>query len=189
MLQRPVTTDMLAMDTPISVSLAPLAPGANAWSVTDAHLPTPWTGEVTLDNALPDHPRPRSKRNRWLNLNGLWQFAGASEGEAPPFGAYLGEEILVLYPTESTLSGIDRHEEHMWYHLMIEVPRSWHAGDNWMLLYFGAVDYEATLWVNGQRETKHTGSYGRFSTNITAALARSRLQEIIVSVTERTDAT
>lgn len=188
-LQRPVTAGVLAVTTPLPASSAPPAPGANAWPVTDAHLPTPWTGEVTPDNALPEYPRPQLERDRWLNLNGLWQFAGASEGEAPPFGADLGEEILVPYPTESKLSGIGRHEDHMWYRRTMQVPTSWRAGDQRVLLHFGAVDYEATVWVNGQRVAKHIGGYGRFSADVTDALTRSGPQEIVVGVTDRTDAT
>ncbi|GAA1739740.1 glycoside hydrolase family 2 [Isoptericola hypogeus] len=157
--------------------------------MTGAHLPTPWTDEVTPDNALPEYPRPQLERDRWLNLNGLWQFAGAAEGEAPPFGEDLAEEILVPYPTESELSGIDRHEDHMWYRRTIEVPKSWRTSGQRVLLHFGAVDYEATVWVNGREVAQHTGGYGRFSADVTDALSRRGPQEVMVGVTDRTDAT
>ena len=80
---------LLTMSAPLPASSTP---DANAWPLTDAHLPTPWTAEVTPDNALPEYPRPQLVRDRWLNLNGLWQFAGASEGEDPPFG--VGKSVV-----------------------------------------------------------------------------------------------
>lgn len=159
------------------------------WPVTDAHLPTPWTEHVTPDNALPEYPRPQLVRDRWENLNGLWEFAGAAEGEAPPFGQTLAEEILVPYPTESELSGMDRHEDHMWYRRTVEVPASWRTGGQRTVLNFGAVDHTATVWVNGQEVAHHEGGYGRFSADVTDALTASGPQEVLVGVTDRTDAT
>ena len=87
----------------------------NGWQVGQPRLTTPWTDQVSPSNALPEYPRPQLTRARWQNLNGVWQFAGASAGEAPPVGEDLAESILVPYPTESALSGIERHEDHMWY--------------------------------------------------------------------------
>ncbi len=172
---------------------APAATGPDgdqaAWPVTDAHLPTPWTEQVTPDNALPEYPRPQLTRDRWANLNGLWEFAGAAEGEAPPFGETLAEDILVPYPTESELSGIDRHEDHMWYRRTVEVPQTWRTSGQRVLLNFGAVDHTATVWVNGQEVAHHEGGYGRFSADVTDALTASGPQEVLVGVTDRTDAT
>nr|BFF21544.1 hypothetical protein GCM10025730_50650 [Promicromonospora thailandica] len=165
------------------------ADGQAVWPVTDAHLPTPWTEQVTPDNALPEYPRPQLARDRWENLNGLWEFAGAAEGEAPPFGETLAEEILVPYPTESELSGIDRHEDHMWYRRTVDVPASWRTGGQRVVLNFGAVDHTATVWVNGQEVAHHEGGFGRFSADVTDALTASGPQEVLVGVTDRTDDT
>lgn len=183
----------LAMATLLPASSALPAPSAdtsaNKWPVTDARLPTPWTAEVTPENALPEYPRPQMKRKDWLNLNGLWQFVGAAEGEDPPFGADLDEQILVPYPSESDLSGIARHEDHMWYRRTVDTPASWSKNDQRVLLHFGAVDYEATVWVNGQQVAQHTGGYGRFSADVTDALASHGPQEIVVGATDTTNAT
>ena len=160
---------------------------ANGWPVKDARLPTPWTAEVTPDNVLPEYPRPQLKRDAWLNLNGLWQFTGAAEGEDPPFGTDLAEQILVPFPSESDLSGIRRHEDYMWYRRTLQAPEEW--SDQRVLLHFGAVDYKATVWVNGQEVAQHTGGYGRFSADITDALTDEGEQEIVVGVTDRTNAT
>ncbi|MFD7306623.1 LamG-like jellyroll fold domain-containing protein [Promicromonospora sp. NPDC059942] len=174
---------------PAATPEASPAAGQATWPVTDAHLPTPWTQDVTPDNALPEYPRPQLTRDRWENLNGLWEFAGAAEGEAPPFGETLAEEILVPYPTESELSGVDRHEDHMWYRRTVEVPASWRTGGQRVVLNFGAVDHTATVWVNGQEVAHHEGGYGRFSADVTDALTASGPQEVLVGVADRTDAT
>lgn len=153
-------------------------------------LTTPWTHEVSPTNALPEYPRPQLTREKWQNLNGLWEFAGASAGEAPPVGRPLAEKILVPYPTESALSGIQRHEDHMWYRRTFTVPKDWRVGrDSRLKLNFGAVDYKAVVHVNGKQVAAHQGGYGAFSADVTAALKPHGEQEIIVGVEDRTDAT
>src|SRR5690606_33751826 len=143
------------------------------WPVTDAHLPTPWTQDVTPDNALPEYPRTQLVRDRWENLNGLWEFAGAQEGEQPSFGETLAEQILVPYPTESELYGIGRHEDHKGYRSTVEVPPSWRIGGQRVILNVGAVDYTDTVWVNGQEVAHNEGGYGSFSADVTDALTAS----------------
>ena len=156
----------------------------------EPRLPTPWTSEVSPDNPLPEYPRPQLTRDAWQSLNGLWQFAAASPGETPPVGTELDERILVPFPIESALSGVGRHEDHMWYRRTFRVPPSWKIGESRRLrLHFGAVDYKARVWVNGTEVVRHTGGYGRFSADITAALAPAEEQEVIVGVEDRTNHT
>jgi Glycosyl hydrolases family 2, sugar binding domain/Glycosyl hydrolases family 2 len=162
----------------------------DGWRMGRLRLTTPWTHRVSPGNALPEYPRPQLMRARWQNLDGVWQFAGASAGEAPPVGKDLAERILVPYPSESALSGIERHEDRMWYRREFAVPRSWRVGHGQRLrLNFGAVDYAATVWVNGTEVARHTGGYTKFSADVTDALKPSGTQEIIVGVEDRTDAT
>ncbi|MDF8264883.1 LamG-like jellyroll fold domain-containing protein [Luteipulveratus flavus] len=160
------------------------------WHPAPVTLPTPWTNQVSPTNALPEYPRPQLTRTSWQSLNGLWQFAGASANEAPPVGRNLAEQILVPYPTESALSGIKRHEDYMWYRRTIDVPQSWKVGKGQRLMMnFGAVDYKATVWVNGKQVGQHTGGYGAFSVDVTDALTGKGPQEVIVGVEDRADAT
>lgn len=63
-------------------------------------------------------------RDRWKNLNGPWEFAGATADEQPVFGKKLGERITVPFPVESQLSGLERHEDHMFYRKLVTVPRA-----------------------------------------------------------------
>jgi hypothetical protein len=155
------------------------------WKAQTPPLTTPWTHDVSPTNALPDYPRPQLTRSRWQNLNGVWQFAAASAGDTPPAGKDLAERILVPYPVESALSGIKRHVDHMWYRRTFTVPASWHGGR--LLLHFQAVDYQATVYVNGVKVATHKGGYDAFSADVTDALKRTGPQELLVGVDDTTD--
>ena len=128
-------------------------------------------------------------RQEWRNLNGRWQFAAAEPGQAPPVGRNLAERILVPYPVESQLSGLERHEDRMWYRRTFTVPADWNIGSGKRLrLNFGAVDWRSEVYVNGTRVAEHTGGYDKFSADITDALKPGRTQELIVGVYDPTDA-
>ncbi|MBL7258622.1 LamG-like jellyroll fold domain-containing protein [Paractinoplanes lichenicola] len=147
-------------------------------------LTTPWGDKVDKKNPLPEYPRPQLIRKDWLNLNGQWEFAGAEAGEQPVFGKKLAEKITVPFPVESQLSGIERREDHMFYRKLVSVPGGWK--NKRVKLNFGAVDYQAKVWVNGKLVTEHTGGYNAFTADITDALKKSGQQEIVVAVTDVT---
>ncbi|WP_405652438.1 PA14 domain-containing protein [Streptomyces sp. RK9] len=155
-------------------------------------LRSKWADDVGPGNALPEYPRPQLKRADWRNLNGSWQFAAAKEGERPPVGKKLKEKILVPYPVESQLSGLQRHEDRMWYRRTFTVPAGWkvgdHRGDQRLKLNFGAVDWHAKVYVNGAEVADHKGGYDKFSADVTDALKPGRTQELIVGVHDPTDA-
>ncbi|MFF2514547.1 PA14 domain-containing protein [Streptomyces sp. NPDC058086] len=152
-------------------------------------LRTKWADEVGPDNALPEYPRPQLTRDAWRNLNGRWQFAAAIAGEQPPVGRTLGEHILVPYPAESQLSGVERHEDRMWYRRTFTVPADWHIGSGKrLLLNFGAVDWQSEVYVNGVKVAEHRGGYDKFGADVTDALKPGRTQELIVGVYDPTDA-
>jgi hypothetical protein len=152
-------------------------------------LRTQWADQVGPDNAHPEYPRPQLTRADWRNLNGRWQFAAATAGEQPPVGRNLAEHILVPYPVESQLSGLERHEDRMWYRRTFTVPAGWRIGSGKRLrLNFGAVDWRAEVYVNGTKVAEHQGGYDKFSADITAALRPGRTQELIVGVYDPTDA-
>jgi hypothetical protein len=144
---------------------------------TEQPLTTPWTADVGPENALPEYPRPRLVRERWSNLNGIWEYGTGKAG--------YDERILVPYPPESALSGIGRHDDRMWYRRVFEIPAGWR--DHHVLLHFGAVDQTAEVWVNNQRVGGHEGGFTSFSFDITAALRRSGTQEIVVGAEDRGD--
>ncbi|MCT2589938.1 AbfB domain-containing protein [Streptomyces sp. N2-109] len=154
-------------------------PGAQA-----AELTTPWTAEVSPDNALPEYPRPQMTRQDWKNLNGTWQWQPAAEGEQPPFGQTLDREILVPYPEESALSGIRESHDRMWYRRAFTVPQDWQGRQ--VQLNFGAVDWKADVWVNGTKVGAHSGGYDSFTLDVTDAL-RAGDNELLVGVHDPTD--
>ncbi len=159
----------------------------DADNASTQRLMTEWGENLDPNNPLPEYPRPQQKRDLWQNLNGRWEFAGASAGEQPTFGRPLEEEIVVPFPVESQLSGVERHEDHMFYRRTFTVPEGWNVGSGQRLkLNFGAVDYKSQVWVNGQKVADHTGGYTAFGADVTDALAAGGPQEVVVAVTDTT---
>jgi len=162
--------------------------GASAvadWQPADGPLMTPFAKDVSPAAALPEYPRPQMVRQDWQNLNGLWQWAPAEEGQAPPVGKDLEGEILVPYPIESALSGVMEHHDRLWYRRTFQVPGAWRGGR--VLLHFGAVDWEATVYVNGRKVAHHRGGYDPFTCDVTDALTGGGEQELIVAVYDPTN--
>ncbi len=136
-------------------------------------LSTPWTDDVSPANALPEYPRPQLTRPEWRNLNGLWEFARPRAGRGSPrSAARSARRSSCPYPIESALSGLQRHEDRMWYRRTFTVPDSW-KGQR-LVLHFGAVDYDAKVWVNGRQVATHRGGYDGFDVDVTNALHRQR---------------
>ena len=161
---------------------------ARAQAASTAHLTTSWSSNVNQAAPLPEYPRPQLGRDTWISLNGLWDFAVRPRETSTAPATYDGK-ILVPYPIESALSGVMKQvgdENRLWYHRTFEVARTWR--NKRILLHFGAVDWDATVWVNGNEVGKHSGGYDGFSFDITAALKPSGAQEIVVSVWDPSDA-
>ena len=124
----------------------------------------------------PEHPRPDFKRETFLNLNGVWQFAyddsneGLSHGWMNP-GTTLPMEITVPFCYQSKMSGIGPTDEiHpiLWYRRSFEIPDNMKGKR--ILLRFGAVDFLCQVYVNGQMAGTHKGGYTPFTLDITHLL-------------------
>src|SRR5665213_1860594 len=158
---------------------------AQKWQPKKAPLMTRFAQDVNPNKVLPEYPRPQMVRNKWLNLNGIWQYQpGTSEIESLPQGN-LSSHILVPFPVESALSGVMEHHERLWYKRNFTIPKDW-AGER-ILLYFGAVDFESEVFINGQSVGIHKGGYDPFSYDITDKLTRNETQQIAVRVYDPTD--
>ena len=110
----------------------------------------------------PEYPRPQFVRDDWLCLNGEWQFEidpGDSGLERGLAERELSGRIIVPFCPESTLSGIGNTDwlNAVWYRRTVTIPPEW-AGRN-VLLHFQAVDYDATVWVNGVEVARHRGGF------------------------------
>ncbi len=157
------------------------------WQPAKGPLLTRWAKDVTPEKAHPEYPRPQMVRSEWLNLNGLWDYAIQAREQSAP-AQYQGK-ILVPFPVESALSGVMKRvseKDQLWYHRTFTVPTAWQGKR--VLLHFGAVDFEASVTVNGRDLGKHTGGYDGFSFDVTDALKPSGEQEIVVGVWDPTDA-
>lgn len=158
---------------------------AASYQPIEGHIMTRWAREVGPDNAIPEYPRPQMVRDSWLNLNGLWDYAITDQGQIRP-SAWQGQ-ILVPYPVESALSGVKKRvgkDRHLWYRRVVSIPKSW--GKKRLLLHFGAVDWQATVWVNRVKVGMHQGGYDAFSFDITAALNGASQAEIVMAVWDPT---
>ena len=110
---------------------------------------------VAADVPRPEYPRPQFERSEWLNLNGTWTYAfdfgrsGDNRGLKDSKG--FEGRITVPFCPESKLSGVAHTDfiPGIWYQREITVPEAW-KGQR-ILLHFGAVDYEATIYIDGRR--------------------------------------
>ena len=147
-------------------------------------LTTKWGEALDREHPLPEYPRPQLRRESFLNLNGVWQYAVSTLNSEPE--EYDGD-IVVPFPLESELSGVGRvlqPGEYLWYRREFTLPEDFNVGR--VLLHFGAVDQCARVWVNGMDACTHTGGYLPFSADITDLLFEGE-NTLVVRVTDDTD--
>jgi Glycosyl hydrolases family 2, TIM barrel domain/Glycosyl hydrolases family 2, sugar binding domain/Glycosyl hydrolases family 2 len=148
---------------PIRMRATMLSVGAAGWH----------TDRMRSDDLV--HPRPQLVRAGWTDLCGEWRFAyddddvGLDEGwqhSEKPFD----RSITVPFPPESKLSGVHDRGYHpvMWYRRTLSLPRP-HDGGR-VLLHFGAVDYRATVWVDGALVGHHEGGHTPLRCDVTDAV-------------------
>lgn len=155
------------------------------WAMQPVPVQTRWAAEVSPGNALPEYPRPQMVRSQWENLNGLWNYAVTPWDANVP--ATFDGKILVPYPIESALSGVKKvflPTQRLWYKRHITAPDI--RGGKRVLLHFGAVDWKATIYLNGKLIGRHMGGYQHFSFDITASLQPGN-NELVVSVFDPTN--
>jgi len=143
--------------------------------------------EVNPDMPHPEYPRPNMARPDWKSMNGRWYFAKSKKDDGIP--PRFRREIIVPFPVESALSGIQEEigpDDKIWYKKTFFVPEEWSG--RFVLLHFGASDWETTVYINGIEIGKHRGGYDPFSFDISSYLDERGVQEIIISVWDPTDA-
>ncbi|MEW6357521.1 MAG: sugar-binding domain-containing protein [Planctomycetota bacterium] len=124
----------------------------------------------------PEYPRPDFARSDWMNLNGTWDFEFDPDRKGAKEAWFRSrrfpKKIVVPFPPESKLSGIGDTDFHraVWYRRTFTIPKNW--ARKRVLLHFGAVDYRATVWVNGSEVGTHQGGYTPFVFDITGQLGR-----------------
>ena len=123
-------------------------------------------------------------RTNWTSLNGLWDYAITAKDAASPI--HYDGKILVPYPIESALSGVKKAllpSQNLWYKRNFDVQIK---SSERTLLHFGAVDWQAKVFVNSKEAGTHQGGYTAFSLDITDKL-KPGSNEILIKVFDPTD--
>ena len=178
------TKKLLFLATALSFVVLEYANAQENYKMKPVQIHTKWAKEVSPTKALKEYPRPQMVRENWTNLNGLWSYGITAKDADRPAG--FSGKILVPYPIESALSGVKKMlkpTENLWYKRNFNVSAK--AGER-TLLHFGAVDWQAKVFVNGKEVGSHTGGYTEFSFDITAALKAGE-NELVVKVFDPTD--
>ncbi|MDR0531363.1 MAG: glycoside hydrolase family 2 [Oscillospiraceae bacterium] len=144
-------------------------------------LLTRWGRALNRDCPLPDYPRPQFRRERWRNLNGVWEYGITPEGAPPEWQG----EIVVPFSPEAQLSGVGRQllpGQTLHYRRSFRLE----ALSPVTLLHFGAVDESCAISVNGEEVGRHRGGFMPFSFDISKRL---RVGENVIEahVTDPTD--
>lgn len=156
------------------------------WKIAGEKIRTAWANKIDPSKVWQEYPRPQMVRANWKNLNGLWDYAITTKDQVKP-SSYEGK-ILVPFAVESALSGVGKRvgkDSLLWYRTSFNLPSSMKAKN--ILLHFGAVDWQAQVFVNGKKIGEHQGGYDPFSFDITSALKKSGNQELVVSVWDPSD--
>ncbi len=157
------------------------------WQMKQGKLMTDFAAQIDPIHTLPEYPRPQLQRKDWLNLNGVWQYKNGGSNEiAPPSGVYT-QSILVPFPVESAISGIMSLNERMWYKREFTVPAGWK--NKRIILNFGAVEWEAEVFINEVSVGTHRGGFDPFSFDITDYIVGTGPQTITVRVYDPNDGT
>jgi beta-galactosidase/beta-glucuronidase len=132
------------------------------------------------ESAMP-HPRPQMCREEWESLNGEWEFSkGRGQVWSVPAHVTWESKIQVPFSPETEASGVSDTGFYtaVWYRRTWQQPRI--PSGQRLFLHFEAVDWRATVWVNGSRVCLHEGGYTPFAADITHALVEGLTQEVVV---------
>ena len=122
-------------------------------------------GEALQGTPWQIYPRPQLKRNSYVNLNGIWDFAVSEKEEVSAFD----KQINVPFCPESLLSGLKIQVapgSYLFYRRSFTVA----SQSGRLLLHVGAADQVADIYVNQNHVCHHEGGYEAFCRDITDML-------------------
>ena len=136
----------------------------------------------------PEHPRPQFVRDAWVNLNGKWTYefdfgqSGTHQGRLLQKSKGFKNTIIVPFCPESSLSGVGYKDfiPAMWYHRKLSIPAEWEGKR--ILLNFGAVDYEAEIYIDGVTAGYHAGGSSSFTVDLTRFVKCAKVHDLVVRV-------
>ena len=132
----------------------------------------------------PEYPRPQFERSEWVNLNGEWTYTldlvnTGYERELYNSNGF-ADKIIVPFCPECKLSGVEHKDfiTGIWYHRTIQAPAAW--SNKKIMLHFGAVYYEAEVYVDGHFIDRHFGGSSSFAFDITKYVADGKVHNLVV---------
>lgn len=150
-------------------------------------LATKWSKSINREMPLPEYPRPQFVRDSYINLNGSWEYVIQKDKKMPMYG-FTGK-ITVPFSPETELSGVCRvimPDEFIFYRKCFTLSKGFNKGR--VFLNFGAVDQEATVYLNDRQVGTHTGGYTPFQMEITDFLKpEGEENTLVVRVSDCTD--
>jgi beta-galactosidase/beta-glucuronidase len=132
------------------------------------------------DGSRVTHPRPQFRRREWTSLDGEWEFALDPEARwTSPAEAAFDRTIIVPFAPETRASAVCEGGffKACWYRRKLQAPEL--TDGQRLHLHFGAVDYEAEVWANGERVAHHFGGYTPFSADVTAMAAVGEIEIVV----------
>ena len=136
-----------------------------------------------------EHPRPIFYRKDWLNLNGKWscEFSKDIKGfsKTKLNKKQFSKKINVPFCPESKLSGIGHTDfiQEMYYQKSFVIPKSWK--NKKILLHFGGVDYQTSVFVNKKKVGSNIGGSTPFSFDITNAIVENKSNDLKLHVIDK----
>ena len=134
----------------------------------------------------PEYPRPQFERSEWINLNGQWSYTFDFSRSGMDRELFRSEgfdgQITVPFAPQSELSGVGFTDfiPEMWYQRRLEIPADWDGKR--ILLHFGAVDYIASIYIDGRIAGRHWGGSSSFTVDITRMVSAGKTHNLVIRV-------
>ena len=136
------------------------------------------------EKPLSEYPRPQFKRDSYISLNGEWEIEFSNEDKIPET---FNEKIIVPYPIESKLSGLNNRylqsNEIAYYKKEFSLPEDFK--DEIITLHFDGVDQISEVYLNGHLLGRNKGGYIPFKIDIQDYLKEQNV--LIVKVIDNLD--
>ena len=143
-------------------------------------------GTAAADLPRPEYPRPQFERSEWINLNGQWSYTFDFSRSGMDRELFRSEgfdgQITVPFAPQSELSGVGFTDfiPEMWYQRRLEIPADWDGKR--ILLHFGAVDYIASIYIDGRIAGRHWGGSSSFTVDITRMVSAGKTHNLVIRV-------